>query len=345
MKRQLLTYLFVASTLIASAQDIHFVQFTEIPQLINPGQTGVFEGNGRIIVNYRDQWATVDAPYRTFGLNYDHRIVPKKFRKRASLAVGLAAYRDDAGDLGMHTTSGVLTLASSLNLNREQSVTVGIQSGIIYRGVDMSNAIWGSQYDGDNYDPTISSGEIGQFNTFINPDVSLGFAWYLNKPDGFGPFRELQVRAGTGLFHLNRPKQKFNLSEDDRLHLRWTLHADAMMGVGSGRSYIVPMFLFQLQGPSTEAVFGGLYRFLIKDAAQVTGFVKGAALSMGATYRWGDAITPIVAVEYLYFRLGISYDVNISKLNKATGFQGGLEVSLKCTLSEGFYYAGRQAKK
>ncbi len=341
-------FLTIAAIMISVSvlgQDIHFVQFTEIPQLINPGQTGVFDGTARAVINYRDQWATVDAPYRTFGFNYDHRIKHKKFKKKASLAVGVAAYRDDAGDLGMHTTSGVISLASTLNLTREHFLTVGIQSGVIYRGVDMTNAIWGSQYDGDNYDPTIASGEIDQFNSFINPDVSFGAAWNMNQPLGIGPFRDLKVRAGIGVFHLNRPKQKFNLSEEDKLHVRWTIHADAMMGLGSGRSYVVPMFLFQKQGPSTEAVFGGLYRFLLRDAARVTGFVKGGALSLGATYRWADAITPIVAVEYLWFRLGISYDVNVSKLSKATGFQGGLEVSLKFIASEGFYWSGRQSRK
>jgi type IX secretion system PorP/SprF family membrane protein len=334
----------VITALGVSAQDIHFVQFTETPQLINPGQTGVFEGTARVIVNYRDQWASVDAPYRTFGFNYDHRITKKKWKK-AHLSVGLAAYRDDAGDLGMHTTAGVLSISSTLILTREHFLTAGIQSGVIYRGIDMTNAVWGSQYDGDNYDPTMASGEIDQFNSFINPDVSFGFAWNMDQPLGFGPFRDFKLRVGTGLFHLNRPQLKFNLGEGDRLHMRWTLHADAMLGIGSGRSYIVPMFLFQLQGPSTEAVFGGLYRFLLRDAAKVTGFVKGGALSLGATYRWGDAITPIIALEYLWFRLGVSYDVNVSKLNKATGFQGGLEVSLKFILTEGFYYSGRQSKK
>lgn len=344
--RFVMTYLIVMLVSFSGmAQDIHFAQFTETPQLINPGQTGVFDGKARAIINYRDQWASVDAPYRTFGFNYDHRITPKKWRDKASLSVGLAAFRDDAGDLGLHTTIGVISLASTLQLTREHSLTAGIQSGVIYRGIDMSKAVWGSQYDGDNYDPTLATGEIQQFNSFINPDVSFGFAWSMNEPHGIGPFRELMVRAGSGVFHLNRPLQKFNISQEDRLHVRWTLHADAMMGVGSGRSYIVPMFLFQMQGPSTEAVFGGLYRFLLRDAARVTGFVKGGALSMGATYRWGDAITPIVAVEYLWFRLGVSYDVNVSKLRKATTYQGGLEVTLRCILAEGFYFTGRQSRK
>lgn len=340
----LATYLLVFTTSVVLAQDIHFVQFTETPQLINPGLTGVFDGNIRAIVNYRDQWATVDAPYRTFGLNYDHRIESKKFKKKASLAVGLAAYRDDAGDLGLQTTSGVISLASTLNLTREQFLTVGIQSGVRYRGVDMSNAIWGRQYDGDNYDPTMASGETSNFSNFINPDVSFGLAWSINKPLGVGPFSTLKVRAGTGLLHLNQPKQKFNLGESDRLHIRWTLHADAMLGLSSGRSSLLPMLLFQLQGASTEATFGAMYRFLLKDAARVTGFVKGGALSMGATYRWGDAITPMVAVEYLFLRMGISYDVNVSKLHKATGFQGGLEISLRMVLTDGFYYSGRQSR-
>lgn len=343
--KKLLTYLMVFMTSAALGQDIHFAQFTEAPQLLNPGLTGVFDGNLRVIANYRDQWGTVDSPYRTFGFNYDHRFTHKKFKKKASLAFGVAAFRDDAGDLGLHTTSGVISIASTLKLSREQFITAGVQSGILYRGVNMSNAVWGNQYDGSNFDPTMATGELSNFNSFVSPDVSMGFSWHMNAPDGMFGFRELWIEAGTGLFHLNRPKQRFNLENAERLHIKWTLHAKSVMGLGSGRSYIIPMFLFQLQGPSPEAEFGGLYKFMLRDQAKVTGFVRGGSLSMGATYRWGDAIIPMVAVEFMQFSLGVSYDVNVSKLRKATSYQGGLEVSLRFILRDGYYYTGRQSKK
>ena len=37
-------------------QDVHFSQFNETPQLLNPGATGVYNGYMRGIINYKNQW-------------------------------------------------------------------------------------------------------------------------------------------------------------------------------------------------------------------------------------------------------------------------------------------------
>ncbi len=41
-----------------------------------------------------------------------------------------------------------------------------------------------------------------------------------------------------------------------------------------------------------------------------------------------DALVPYFGLEYSTFRLGISYDVNISALKTASNGRGGMEVSL-----------------
>jgi len=326
-----------------TAQDIHFSQFDQTPQLINPGLTGVFPGDARVAINYRDQWGSIDNPYRTFALNYDHRLFHNKW-KRASLAFGLAAYRDEAGDLGLNTTSAVISIAGTINLNKEQSLTAGIQSGVLYRGINTSDMVWGNQYDGQNYDPTVNSGEVSQFNSFVQPDVSLGVAWDFAAPEGFNHFNDLRFTVGTGLFHLNRPEQLFNLGVSDSLHIKWVIHAKGLIGLGSGKSFISPTIMFSMQGPSREFIFGGMYRYMLKEAAKVTGFIRGAVISAGATYRWGDAITPMVLVELDRFAIGVSYDVNVSGLTKASAYQGGLEITLRFISPNPFYFSGRQSK-
>jgi type IX secretion system PorP/SprF family membrane protein len=343
MRRSITIVLLCFSALCGKAQDVHFSQFDQTPQLLNPGLTGVFVGDARVAVNYRDQWASIDNPYRTFALNYDHRLFHNKW-KRASLAVGLAAFRDDAGDLGLHTTSAVISISGTINLNKDQRLTAGIQSGMLYRGVNTDAMVWGNQYDGQNHDPTMNSGEIGQFNAFVQPDVSLGVAWDYAAPEGFSHFNDLKFTVGTGLFHLNRPEQMFNLGVSDSLHIKWTVHANGLIGLGTGRSAVVPTIMFALQGPSTEFIFGGMYRYTLKEAAKVTGWVRGAAISAGATYRWADAIVPQVLVEFDRFALGISYDLNVSGLASASGYQGGLEVMVKFVSPNPFYFSGRQSK-
>ena len=53
------------------AQDIHFSLYEETGQVINPGLTGIFTGDMRISTNFRSQWASLGAPYKTFAAAMD----------------------------------------------------------------------------------------------------------------------------------------------------------------------------------------------------------------------------------------------------------------------------------
>ena len=55
------------------AQDIHFSQFDETPLLLNPANTGIHH-DLRVITNYRDQWQSIGAPYKTFAFAADAKL-------------------------------------------------------------------------------------------------------------------------------------------------------------------------------------------------------------------------------------------------------------------------------
>ena len=58
---------------VVFAQDIHFSQFANSPLNLNPAQTGLFNGDYRIMANQRSQWSAVPIPYSTFSLGADMR--------------------------------------------------------------------------------------------------------------------------------------------------------------------------------------------------------------------------------------------------------------------------------
>lgn len=41
--------------------------------------------------------------------------------------------------------------------------------------------------------------------------------------------------------------------------------------------------------------------------------------------RWGDAIIPVVKLDFNHMSFGLSYDVNVSKLKAVSNSQGGFE--------------------
>src|SRR5690606_29014833 len=57
-----------------NAQDIHFSQFFETPLLRNPALAGIFTGDYRVQLVYRDQWGSVTDGYRTGSLNGEYKL-------------------------------------------------------------------------------------------------------------------------------------------------------------------------------------------------------------------------------------------------------------------------------
>ena len=54
VKRLVIVFLVISS--VAKAQDIHFSQWMFSPLNLNPGETGAYEGDYRVVGNYRSQW-------------------------------------------------------------------------------------------------------------------------------------------------------------------------------------------------------------------------------------------------------------------------------------------------
>src|SRR6267378_6675680 len=69
-------YVFGLCVLLAlnsSAQDIHFSQFYASPLSLSPANTGNFNGDWRIMGNYRTQWKEVTKPYVTNSIGFDRQ--------------------------------------------------------------------------------------------------------------------------------------------------------------------------------------------------------------------------------------------------------------------------------
>ena len=108
--RKLLLILFFTGSSLGYSQDIHFSQFMNSSFMYNPGQTGLMNGEHRILLDYRSQWSSVATPYNTYAFAYDTKVF-KKRTNNTQMGVGLGVFKDVAGDTEFGTTS--ITLATS----------------------------------------------------------------------------------------------------------------------------------------------------------------------------------------------------------------------------------------
>lgn len=313
---------------IGIAQDFHFSQFDQTPLLINPAYAGTFGGTHRVIMNYRDQWRAFGAPYKTYALSYDFMLIKEKWDK-TKIAGGLFIFRDQAGYSNLSSTQVQLSLSSIISLNENHGLSVGLQGGFAQKAIDLSEVSTDNQFSNGTHNQKDPIGETNNYNSRSYGDFTGGLAWHYVKNE-INPFADNQIKAtiGFALYHINRPKQEFYDLNKDRLYSKMSIHGYGLIGFKGTQLAMTPSFLILSQGPTKEILAGTMFRYRIREGGLSKKFDQQAAISIGAHYRFGDAIIPGFLLEIANFRLGVSYDINTSKLNVATNGQGGLEISL-----------------
>lgn len=337
----LVLILFAASSL--RGQDIHFSQFYLTPLIVNPALTGTFHGERRVILNYKDQWRSIESiPYQTMAFSYDWTMLKKKW-EHSYLGGGISLFRDKAGDLSMGQTQLNLSISSIISLNEFQHLSAGLQGGFAQRSIDYTNANWESQFDGSGFNNTLPSNESFTSDPFIYPDFSFGAAWHYGTDESNIVANDMfRANAGIAYLHLNQPRLKFYDSKE-QLHSRLVVHGSTFFGLKNSVGALLPSAILYIQGPQVESEYGVMFRYMLKEESRYTGIFKESALSLGGYFRTGDAVIPAALLEIGSFAFGITYDINVSKLKVATAARGGIEISLRY-LSPNPFRAGKGTK-
>ncbi|MCC7301986.1 MAG: PorP/SprF family type IX secretion system membrane protein [Bacteroidia bacterium] len=311
----------------ASAQDIHFSQFTLTPLQLNPASAGGLTGI-QASVNYKSQWGSVGYPYRTYSASLDVAIGHKKEKKKGFFGLGIFFYNDKAGDASMSTLQGNLNAAYHLRLSERSMLSAGAYYGFAQRSASFGALKWESQYVNGSYAASNPSGEPGG-NAFMQQDLGAGIFWTLRKGDMYMTSNDhVHIDAGVAYFHILPMVNAFGGS-GDVLYSKYVGHFWMSKGIKNSRLALQPSVLFFMQGPQTELNFGLDVKYQVKENSKVTGYEKGTSVYLGLHHRLMDAVVINAMYEYDSFTVGLSYDVNVSELTNATFGRGGLEVALR----------------
>ncbi|PCH92368.1 MAG: hypothetical protein COB85_08240 [Bacteroidetes bacterium] len=343
VERILFVCLITVSTTFVQAQDMHFSQYFQTPLLTNPANTGVFNGDVRASLNYRNQWANL-SPFTTYGLSFDMGLLKKKMKDKY-IGAGLAIFRDIAGDSKLSTTVVNLSISSVITVNEHNDISAGIQGGFAQKSLGGSNFEWGSQYDGSGYNSSVNSNESSTYEDYTYGDFSAGIKWVYSKntSDNVVASDRFNISLGFSVLHINAPKQEFDL---EKLHREFVTDGGMYIGLTGSSFSLIPSIIYMQQGPLKEINAGLLIRYAIREETKYTGLLKETAFFFGAYYRFGDAVVPTIMFEVANYAIGLSYDINVSGLKDATNSQGGFEISLRFINPNPFKYgAGAKYKR
>lgn len=309
------------------AQDASFSQFDNAPMILNPAMTGMYNGNHRILVNYRDQWSNIlrGDSYKSASLSYDARIT---LSDKEFIGLGINAISDKAGALDYGTDQTVFLASYRRLLSYDSSsshmVGFGIGYGIVNRHVDLTNARWASQHDGNGgFDPTLGPDYSTIITEFNHADLSIGLVWesILGKRSSF--------KLGFAMHHINRANVSF-FGNDEKLTIRYNFHGSAEIGINS-RISILPSFLHLAQGQFDKTMIGASGRLYFKPED------SSKSIQIGV-WKWFqneiisnsglDTYTFSALLRMNRFKIGFSYDHSSYDFNGGVTFDHAYEFSL-----------------
>jgi type IX secretion system PorP/SprF family membrane protein len=298
------------------AQDLHFSQFFNSPLTTNPANTGFIpDGNYRIGLNYRDQWATIPVPYKTMSVYGDFQL----FRDRLEygwVGIGGVLLRDVAGAGNLTSTKGYASIAYHQLLGQSSLLSLGFNAGSAGKRVDITKLTFGDQWNGKFFDSQIPTGEpITQSSVnYFDLQAGMNYAYF--------PTENIYVNAGFSVQHINTPRETFfdgnnviprryigflnaSIKMSDKVILNPSAYYATQ--VGARELMLGANAAYNLSGDGVQQLFGGLY------------------------YRANDAAIFLVGYQLNAVKLMFNYDITTSGLSAANNRRGAYELGIVYT--------------
>ncbi|MFH2143724.1 MAG: PorP/SprF family type IX secretion system membrane protein [Bacteroidota bacterium] len=299
-----------------SAQDMHFSQFDSSPLNLNPALTGTFNGDHRIVGNHRNQWRSITVPYKTYAFSYDthfDKILPINMHV---LGLGIQVNADKAGDGDFGTTQIKLSPAFHKIIKKDSSLVISLGFNVAFNQNSLNyNALYfGNQWDGAKYNPDFANNEFFSDNKLTYFDYSIGTnVFYIFKND-------IPLNLGIALNHINKPKQSFFSEEIIKLNRKFNVNINSCFEL-TDKADFYPSVIYFRQGKYYELNIGGIIKRELDD-------FNFRNLYFGGWVRARDAAIFKFGFDYREFIIGLSYDINFSKLRIASENRGGIEISV-----------------
>ena len=314
-----------------NGQDQHFSQYYNAPLYLNPAMTGV-EGDIYFGVNYRSQWARLEAPYESGQFAIIHPLMVRGSQFKHVGGIGLSAFSESAGENGSLRSFGAqLSVAYNLMLNQDasQMIAFGLQGGVTQKSVDFGGLTWGSQYNSFiGFDANITPSLDLGMEKVTYPVINVGAMWMFD-PGPKSLSSDFSAFAGFAVSNFNRPNESvLGDSHESRLPILYKFHGGVNIGLSQLLS-LSPNILYLRQHQNDQLNIGA---YLAYRNPRITRQFK---FQVGAWYRFKDAMIVSAGVLTQNLSLGISYDVNQSTLRAATGGKGSVEVSVGYRISRG----------
>lgn len=313
MKKLGVIFILLAGLTQLKGQDVHFSQFLYSPFTINPALTGNFDGRYRFGFNYKQQWRSISAPFRTTALWADSR----EIMNIKSTNAGIHFYYDMAGTSQYNTLSLSIPLSYCIELGQKKkhSVNIGVQPSYQYQSLNTDKLTSDSQWNGNKFDPDAPINENFEYTDRHSFDLGIGAAYNLKKG-------KWDLTAGIGVYNLIESEGSFTQGSGGKIPRRYNIHAGAKIDLNE-KWFLTPGIIYSRQAKFNEIVFGSEFNYVLNNNPY-----RYRVIFLGLWDRGVDAGITNIGMYYNNWRVAMGYDVNYSPLKTASDYRGGWELSI-----------------
>ena len=295
---------------------MHFSQYYNAPMLLNPANTGLMSDyDYRVGANFRNQWASLPVPYKTFSAYADFQAF-RMHNETNWMGAGLAFYNDKAGNGDLSLTRIEGFVAYHIEIGTTSMISGGLSGAYVQRSVDFAKLTFNDQWDGVVFNSTMANNEKpGEVKTnYLDVSAGLNYAWFPNE--------NVYIKLGAGISHINQPKESF-YGMVNQMGIRPTGNLDALLKL-SNTVTLNPSVYYTNEKVASQLVYGTLFSINMGGDLRL-----GENLLLGAYHRYGDAVIATAGIDWGGFRTMFSYDVTASKLSSYNGSNGAFEVGIR----------------
>lgn len=317
-------------------QDVQFSIPELVPLYINPASTGEFDMY-RANLNYRSQWKSVGTPFTTISGSFDMVVLGSTGSRNATkgrLATGINFLTDKTGPDGQKLTSINASAAYHVQLTQNSTLGGGLNIGFDQRVYSMESAKWGSQFDGVQYDPNLSSGESFSGDTESSLDLGGGVIYHASAPSGKrGAKINREISIGLAAYHLGRIKLSESQYLSEGLSARYSSFLRVQIPVGE-RIAAIPQFYSQIQNGSNTFLYGLSAKYVVIADDSFIADTEPMSVQLGFLLRNSDAMVINAGMEWSKYTIAIAYDLSIGNLKEYNSGRGGYELAIRWRIHE-----------
>jgi hypothetical protein len=278
------------------SQDVHYADVQDMKIWYNPAlktnkttdlHADLRSVNYQGLTAYTSKAATVELPLASTEKKETDNI------PFANLAIGVNA--DNTTNSTLNVSTAMLSLSYALPLNQNNTyLALGFQANYTFSKVAYMGSISGSfdQYGALGSAISSDPNQSGlQYNYFT---MGAGIALFHTNPDK-------QWYVGGSIRHFNQPYTDWSYTY--RLPVNYGIQFGYAKDI-SNNATINGFGNFSWQGAVHEQIIGALYTRNLDDSSQY-------ALSLGLSYRVGDALIPNLILKFGANQISFFYEFNI----------------------------------